>query len=107
MDALFVLNKVGQKTKIKEIEYFIFIESFSTFNNISAILWRSVLFVEETGIPGENHQPVASKCQTVSLVSSIPRLSRVRTHNFSCDMDSLHMPQRPLGLLMYHVPCTN
>jgi hypothetical protein len=25
------------------------------FNNISAILWRSVLLVEETGGPGENH----------------------------------------------------
>jgi len=32
----------------------------ATFNNISAILWRSVLLVEETGIPGENHRPVAS-----------------------------------------------
>jgi len=26
-----------------------------TFNNISAISWRSVLLVEETGVPGENH----------------------------------------------------
>jgi hypothetical protein len=32
----------------------------ATFNNISAILWRSVLLVEETGLSGENHQPVAS-----------------------------------------------
>jgi hypothetical protein len=30
------------------------------FNNISAILWRSVLLVEEAGGPGENHRPVAS-----------------------------------------------
>jgi len=29
-------------------------------NNISVISWRSVLLVEEKGIPGENHQPVAS-----------------------------------------------
>jgi hypothetical protein len=35
------------------------------FNNISAILWRSVLLVEETGVPGENHQPVASHWQTL------------------------------------------
>ena len=27
----------------------------ATFNNISVILWRSVLLVEETGVPGENH----------------------------------------------------
>ena len=32
----------------------------TTFNNISVILWRSVLLVEETGVPGENHQPVAN-----------------------------------------------
>jgi hypothetical protein len=30
------------------------------FNNISVILWRSVLLVEETEVPGENHRPVAS-----------------------------------------------
>ena len=32
----------------------------STFNNISVILWRSVLLMEETGVPGKNHRPVAS-----------------------------------------------
>ena len=32
----------------------------STFNNISVISWPSVLVVEETGLPGENHRPVAS-----------------------------------------------
>jgi hypothetical protein len=26
-----------------------------TFNNISVISWRSVLLMEETGVPGENH----------------------------------------------------
>jgi len=31
-----------------------------TFNNISGISWRSVLLVGETGVPGENHRPVAS-----------------------------------------------
>ena len=28
----------------------------ATFNNISAILWRSVLLVEETRVPWENHR---------------------------------------------------
>jgi hypothetical protein len=28
----------------------------STFNNISVISWQSVLLVEETGVPGENHR---------------------------------------------------
>jgi hypothetical protein len=32
----------------------------ATFNNISDISWGSVLLVKETGIPGENHQPVES-----------------------------------------------
>jgi len=32
----------------------------ATFSNISVILWWSVLLVEETGVPGENHRPVAS-----------------------------------------------
>jgi hypothetical protein len=27
----------------------------TTFNNISAISWRSVLLVKDTGVPGENH----------------------------------------------------
>ena len=34
----------------------------ATFNNISdtCISWLSVLLVDETGRPGENHRPVAS-----------------------------------------------
>jgi hypothetical protein len=32
----------------------------ATFNNISVISWRSVLLVEETEVPGENHRPVTS-----------------------------------------------
>jgi hypothetical protein len=31
----------------------------ATFPNILVISWRSVLLVEETGIPGENYRPVA------------------------------------------------
>ena len=32
----------------------------TTFNNISVISWRSVLLVEETGVPGENYTSAAS-----------------------------------------------
>ena len=55
----------------------------ATFNNISAILWRSVLLVEKTGIPGENHRPAASHLHTSShnVVLSTPLLSGVRTHS--------------------------
>jgi hypothetical protein len=48
----------------------------ATCNNISwsvtCILWWSFFFVEETGVPRENHQPVASHRRTLShnVVSS-------------------------------------
>ena len=47
----------------------------ANFNNISVISWRSVLLVEETGVPGENHWPAASHLQTSShnVVSSTPK----------------------------------
>jgi len=50
----------------------------ATFNNISVKSWRSVLLVKETGIPGENHRPVASHWQTLShyVVSSTSRHER-------------------------------
>ena len=31
-----------------------------TSNNISVISWRSVLLVEETAVPEENHRPATS-----------------------------------------------
>ena len=50
----------------------------ATFNNISAISWRRVLLVDETGILRENHRPVASHLQTLShnVVSSTPHHER-------------------------------
>jgi hypothetical protein len=49
------------------------------FNNISAISWWSVLLLEETGVPGENHRLAASHWQTLvhNVVSSTPHLSGV------------------------------
>ena len=32
----------------------------ATLNSISVIFWRSVLLMEESGVPGENHRPAAS-----------------------------------------------
>jgi hypothetical protein len=32
-----------------------------TLNNISVILWLSVLLMEETGVPGENYRSAASQ----------------------------------------------
>jgi hypothetical protein len=33
----------------------------ATFNNSSVISWWSVLLVEETGVPRENHRPTVSR----------------------------------------------
>jgi hypothetical protein len=51
----------------------------TTFNNISAISWRSVLLLEKTGVPGENyHLSVARRWQTLThnVVLSTPRHER-------------------------------
>jgi len=50
----------------------------ATFNNISTISLRSVLFVEETGVPGENHQPAVSHWQTLphNVASNTPHHER-------------------------------
>jgi hypothetical protein len=53
----------------------------ATFINISAILWRPVLVVEEAGVPGENHRPWASNWLTLSLAAAS------RVHLF-CNLQS-------------------
>jgi hypothetical protein len=42
----------------------------ATFKNILAISWRSVLVVEEAGVPGEIHQPWASDWKNLSLAAA-------------------------------------
>ena len=39
----------------------------ATFNNISVISWRSVLLVNETGVPGENLPQVTDKLYHIML----------------------------------------
>jgi hypothetical protein len=52
---------------------------------ISVISWRSVLLVEETGGPRENHRAVASHWQTLSHNVVHLALIKIRTH-ISCDV---------------------
>ena len=40
----------------------------TTFNNISVISWRSILLVEETRVPGENHWPSISYWQLYPIM---------------------------------------
>jgi hypothetical protein len=62
----------------------------ATFNNVSVISWRSVLLVEETGIPRENHRPVASHWKTLSHNVVHLALIEIRTHNIIGDGHWLH-----------------
>jgi hypothetical protein len=52
----------------------------ATFNNISVKSWRSVLLVEETGVPRENHRPATSHWQTLSHNVVHLALSGIRTN---------------------------
>ena len=38
----------------------------ASFNNISAMSWRLVLLVDETGAPGKYRRPAVSQWQTLS-----------------------------------------
>ena len=55
MDKL--VKKLMSNTEYVCFVYFMVFNA--TFNNISAISWRSVLLVEENGVPGESYRPVA------------------------------------------------
>jgi hypothetical protein len=61
MEVFFFRNKLHEK-KIYYLDMnMIDTEKYqhATFNNISVISWRSVLLVDETRAPEENHRPVA------------------------------------------------
>ena len=68
--------KISTVGDFKEYKYFMVFNA--TFKDISVIFWGSDLFVEETGVPGENYQPVSSHWQTAlhNVVSSTPRHPR-------------------------------
>ena len=56
----------------------------TTFNNISVILWRSVLLVEETGVPAQKLQTY-SKSDKLSHNVVHRAISEIQIQNFSGD----------------------
>ena len=78
----------------------------ATFTNISVISWGSVLLVEETGEPGENHWPVASHWETLSHNVVHLALIEIQTHNISGDCigsckSNYHMITTTMALYAY------
>jgi hypothetical protein len=62
-----------------------FTEEFGLFQGamvfnatFSVILWWSVLFVEETGVPGENHRPVFNNQSVYNSDSNVIEQYRLR-----------------------------
>ena len=67
-----MLKNVSQHLVVKcQVRVIVF---NAIFNNISAISWQSVLLVEETRLPWENHRPVTSHWHILShnVASSTP-----------------------------------
>ena len=56
----YLIKHVIKLTQNDQVYYGQAFDVNDTFTNISAISWLSVLLVEETGVPGENHRPAAS-----------------------------------------------
>ena len=68
----------------------------ATFNNISAITWRSVLMMEETGVPRENNDLPQVTDQLYHIILyrvylTMKAFQGIQINNFSGDMLSYYI----------------
>jgi hypothetical protein len=79
-ELFFDFSKIGKKeggNKWKPLEVF-------TFNNVSVILWQTVLLVEETRESRENHRHASHwKTSSIILYGVQLTMSGISTHNVS------------------------
>ena len=66
----------------------------ATFNNIFVASWRYVLWVKETGVPGENHRLVASHLQILvslnNLIQNIAVIPEIMFNILTFDTNGQH-----------------
>jgi hypothetical protein len=66
----------------------------ATFNNIFVASWRYVLWVKETGVPGENHRLVASHLQILvslnNLIQNIAVIPEIMFNILTFDTNDQH-----------------
>ena len=83
IDMWYILYHMENKLKQWLVVFVRVIVFNATFNNISVILWQSVLLVEETGVPEENHWPAAISDNLYHFYQVHLAMRGIQTHNFS------------------------
>ena len=79
----------------------------TTFNNILDILWQSVLLVEKTGVPGENHGSVASHWQILyNDIMMVRTLHINHSSIFNCK-NSLKFTKYVAAVVCFQSVCPN
>jgi hypothetical protein len=94
------------KSCVIAVEYSLTLKHIPNFNNISVI--SSVLLVEETGVPGENHRPVASHWQTLPHnVTALVVIGTGCTGSYKSNYHTIMTTMAPIWYYMFNVMVYN